>query len=206
MYPYEQLIYDSLFGSSNLDTPFKAKHLFVVKATGLGITEMCLRLMIWLCLRDDSYRNSQMCIVTGPNQDIAIKLVKKMKAMFEKHNVLFDSKETVLELNGCRIEAYPLENPKWILLDEADFFRKNEQEDIRHVAERYIGKSNPFIVMISTPNRPEGLFQKLEKEPESTCIYKSLRLDWTYRIDTIYTTEEIEKAKRSPSWEREYNL
>ena len=32
-----------------------------------------------------------------------------------------------------------LDNPKFILLDEADFFRKNEQEDVRHVSERYIG-------------------------------------------------------------------
>jgi hypothetical protein len=39
-----------------------------------------------------------------------------------------------LELNGCRIEAYPSNH---ILLDEADFFRKGEQEDVRHVSERY---------------------------------------------------------------------
>jgi thymidine kinase len=34
-----------------------------------------------------------------------------------------------------------LTNPKFILLDEADFFRKSEQEDVRHVSERYIAKS-----------------------------------------------------------------
>ena len=37
---------------------------------GLGVTEFILRLMAWLCLRNNDYRNSQMCIVTGPNQDI----------------------------------------------------------------------------------------------------------------------------------------
>ena len=36
------------------------------------------------------------------------------------------------------------------LLDEADFFRKAEQEDVRHVTERYIAKSFPFKVMVST--------------------------------------------------------
>jgi hypothetical protein len=71
-----------------------------------------------------------------------------MKGLFEsKLGVTFDSKETVLELNGCTIEAYPsnhidayraLDNPKFILLDEADFFRKGEQEDVRHVSERTI--------------------------------------------------------------------
>jgi hypothetical protein len=39
--------------------------------------------MAWLCVRDDDYKESQMCIVTGPNQDIAIKLIKGMKALFE---------------------------------------------------------------------------------------------------------------------------
>jgi hypothetical protein len=30
-----------------------------------------------------------MCIVTGLNQDISIKLIKRMKTLFEPHNVLF---------------------------------------------------------------------------------------------------------------------
>ena len=143
-------------------------------------------------------------------------LIKRLKAIFEnKLGILFENKETVIELNGCSIEAYPsnhldsyraLENPKFILLDEADFWRKSDQQDVRHVSERYIGKSNPFIVMVSTPNAPNGLFEKIEKEPEETCIYKRLLLDYSYGLDKIYTREEIEKAKASPSFEREYNL
>ena len=42
-----------------------------------------LRFMAWLCLRNDDYRNSQMVIVTGPNQELAIKLIKRIKALFE---------------------------------------------------------------------------------------------------------------------------
>jgi Terminase RNaseH-like domain len=113
------------------------------------------------------------------------------------------------------LEAYPsnhidayraLDNPKFILIDEGDFFRKGEQEDVRHVSERYIAKSGPYIVMVSTPNAPDGLFERIEKEPEEMCIYKRLFLDYTYGIGKIYTAEEIEKAKQSPSFEREYNL
>ena len=92
------------------------------------------------------------------------------------------------------------------MVEEADFFRKGEQEDVRHVSERYIAKSDPYIVMVSTPNGPDGLFEKIEKEPEETCIYKRLLLDYTYGLDRIYTRQEIEKAKASPSFEREYNL
>ena len=99
-----------------------------------------------------------------------------------------------------------LENPKFILIDEGDFFRKSEQEDVRFVTERYIGKSDPYIVMVSTPNAPNGLFEKIEKEPENSCIYKRLKMDYTYGLNKIYAKEEIDKAKKSPSFGREYDL
>ena len=86
-----------------------------------------------------------MVIITGPNQELAIKLIKRLKGLFEPHGITFDSKETVISLNGCSIEAYPsnhidafrsLTNPKFILIDEGDFFRKGEQEEVRHGAAR----------------------------------------------------------------------
>ena len=207
LFDYQKLIFDSLKDY---------KHLWIKKATGLGITEFMLRYMSWLCLRDDKLEDSQMCIVTGPNIDIAIKLINRLKAIFEpKLNIIFQDKETVLRLNRCTIEAFPsnhldayraLDNPKFIFIDEADFFRKSEQEDVRHVSERYIGKSNPYIVMVSTPNAPGGLFEKIEKEPVDTCIYKRLLLDYSFGINKIYTAAEIEEARKSPTFEREYNL
>lgn len=129
-----------------------------------------------------------------------------------KLGIIFQNKETVLELNGCVIEAFPsnhldsfrsLTNPAFLLLDELDFIRKSEQDDVRHVSERYIGKSDPYIVMASTPNAPGGLFEKIQKEPEETCIYRRLFLDYTYGLYRIYTRDEIEKAKKSSSFERE---
>lgn len=188
----------------------------MLRSTGLGITEFFLRVIGWLCTKDDTFEGAQSCIVTGPNIDIAIKLIKRLKAIFEgKLGVTFDNKETVLELNGCQIEAYPsnhidsfraLDNPKFIFIDEGDFFRKSEQDDVRFVSERYIGKSDPYIILVSTPNAPGGLFEKIEKEPESTCIYKRLKMDYTYGIGKIYSKEEIEKQKQSPSFRREYDL
>jgi hypothetical protein len=138
-----------------------------------------------------------------------------MKVLFEPLGITFDSKETVLDLNGCSIEAYPfnhidafrsLTNPKFILLDEGDFMPKFQQDDVRHVSERYITKSDPFIVMVSTPNAPGGLFERIEKESFDTCIYKKVFLDYTYSLDKIYSKTEIDKAKASLSSEREYCL
>ena len=59
---------------------------------------MMFRIMAWLCTRNDDYKNSQMVIVTGPNWDLSIKLMKRLKAIFEpKLNIYFQDKETVLE-------------------------------------------------------------------------------------------------------------
>ena len=60
--------------------------------------------------------------------------------------------------------------------------------------------------MVSTPYAPDGLFDRIEKESEETCIYKRILMDYTYGLDKIYTKVEIEKAKVSPFFEREYNL
>ena len=208
LFDYEQMLFDML--QTN-------KHIWIKKATGLGITEFMLRYMSWLCLKDDSLSNSQMCIVTGPRIELALTLIDRMKDLFRNstYNYGFNTKETVIELNGVHIEAYPshhldsmrgLTNVSFIYLDEADFFPPGQQQDARHVSERYIAKSNPWIVMVSTPNAPDGLFEKIEREPEEICLYRRLYLDYTYGLDRIYTREDIEKAKTSPSFEREYNL
>jgi hypothetical protein len=212
LFDYEQLLYNELQSH---------KHLWIKKATGLGVTEFMLRYMAWLCFNGDSAPKeligSQMCIVTGPRIELAITLIDRMKALFQNrdHNLDFNTKETVIELNGVHIEAYPshhldsmrgLKDVSFIYLDEADFFPPGQQQDARDVSERYIAKSNPWIVMVSTPNAPEGLFERIEKEPEATCLYRRLYLDYTYGLDKIYSKAEIEAARRSPSFEREYNL
>jgi hypothetical protein len=199
LFDYEKLLFDTLQTH---------KHVWIKKATGLGITEFMLRFMVWLCLKDDTLRGSQMCIVTGPRIELAITLINRMKQLFTQRDLIqqFDTKETILQLHGVHIEAYPshhldamrsITNVSFILLDEADFFPPGQQQDARDVSERYIAKSNPWIVMISTPNAPDGLFEKIEREPENTCLYKRLFLDYTYGINKIYTREDSTSTELS---------
>jgi hypothetical protein len=215
LYDYEKLLFDQLF-TNNGSFTFKDKHLWVLKSTGLGITEFFLRVIGWLCVKDDSLKGSQICIVTGPRVELSITLIDRLKAIFyNRLGIIFSNKETVLELNGVKIEVYPshhldamrgLANVSFILLDEADFFPPGQQQDARDISERYIGKSNPFIVMASTPSAPNSLFYRIEHETEQECIYQRLKLDYTYGLDKIYSKEEIEKQKQSPSVKREYDL
>ena len=178
-----------------------------------------LRIIGWLCTSTELYKNSisQMVIVTGPNQDLAIKLIKRLKAIFErKLGLTFNNKETVLELNGGdtglsfpsgNIDSFrSLTSPTFILLDESDFWISDEVDEVRDVVERYIGISDPYIVMVSNPNAPNGLFDRIEREPEDTCLYKRVKLDYTYGLNKIYTEAEIENAKHSPSFKREYQV
>jgi hypothetical protein len=84
--------------------------------------------------------------------------------------------------------------------------KKSASRIVKRQISIFIFSTFPWIVMVSTPNSPEGLFERIEKEPESTCPYRRLFLDYTYGLGKIYSEEEIVAAKQSPSFEREYNL
>ncbi len=73
MFDYEKEVYVNLQGS---------KYLWIKKATGLGITEFMLRYIVWLCLKDNNLRGSQICIVTGPRIELAITVIDRMKGLF----------------------------------------------------------------------------------------------------------------------------
>jgi hypothetical protein len=82
LYDYEKIIFDTLIASpfdtknGNIKSS-NNKHVWIKKATGLGVSEFMLRFMAWLCLRDNALLGSQMCIVTGPRIDLAIALIDR---------------------------------------------------------------------------------------------------------------------------------
>lgn len=208
IFDYERLIYDALI---------QHKRVWIKKATGLGVTEFMLRFMAWLAFsrQDNVNLYSNFAIVTGPRIDLAIDLISRLKALFQNCAITFEDKNTVVNLGRVQIEAFPshhldsmrgLTDVKFIFLDEADFFPKGQQQDARDVSERYIGKSDAMIAMVSTPNAPDGLFARIEQEKALDTIYHRLVLGYQVGLGTIYTNQDIERARRSPSFEREYNL
>jgi hypothetical protein len=104
LYDYQRMIFDSLV-TQNGNTSSYSKHLWIKKATGLGISEFMLRFMAWLCLKNNALSGSQMCIVIGPRIDLAIALIDKMKRLFagsSKGLITFDTKENLLKMNLMR--------------------------------------------------------------------------------------------------------
>ena len=197
------------------------KKVWIKKSTGLGITEYFTRWISWNCLKDDTWKDTQVdvsaVIITGANQDLTNKVIGRIKNLF---NVEFKTKESLVILNGCKIEAFPTNhlsparglNPKIVLLDEADFFPNRYQDEARTVAERYIPKTNPYIAMVSTPNLPGGLFQRMEgeyellSEKDKEDFYVMKHLDYTVGVNKVFDPENIRVAKLSPSFGREYQL
>ncbi len=204
MFDYEELIYNV----------YETRpYVMVKKATGLGLSTFTLRYLAWKCLKDDSLKGTSICILTGPRLELSVSLIDRIKAQFL--DMPFDGAKTEVTLNGVPIQAYPshhlssmrgIERPSYIFLDEADFWHRSEQDEARVISERYIGKSDVHIIMVSTPGEPSGLFQTIEQEPADSCIYHRIFLDWRYGYGKIFTLEDIERARKSPSWEREYCL
>jgi hypothetical protein len=66
--------------------------------------------MMHLACRDNSLRGSQMAIVSGNSSLLSIGLVDRCKKLFwnEQTNegIRFDTKESVLEINGVRLESF----------------------------------------------------------------------------------------------------
>lgn len=223
IFDYEVQVYRALFEDDYLNSkshdklayPSKLKHVAVLKASGLGISELCLRLIAWLCLRNDELSGTQILVFTGPRLELAVSLINRLKDLFKPHGITFTDKETACNLNGVRIEVFPsrhadsargLPNVSLIFADECSFFPDHEKDNVMDIMLRNVPKSNPYLIAVSTPNKSGDLMEQIMKEPIETSPFKKLWLDWTYGADKIYTRKEIEKVKDTRSFEREFCL
>ena len=128
-------------------------------------------------------------------------------------NVVFDSKYTELWINKTWIKVMPTKNIKdvrgymdvaYLFIDEADHFDKSIQEELEPAITAYEEKSKGKTIMASTPNAPDGLFERIEKDPNSK--YKKLFLGYELGLGKIYDPEYIAQKKLEPEFESEYNL
>jgi hypothetical protein len=223
LYEYEHKIFKELMkprpaATASIVERQQHKHLACLKATGLGITEFVLRWISWMCVRNDDLKGQRVTIVTGPNVALAITLIKRMKELFlqnEDYPVVFEGKETEVIINGVEIRAYPshhldamrgLTNVCIVFQDEAAFFELSQASDAVDVSHRYIAKSDPYLIVVSTPNRPGDMLAQITEQSEESCIYKRFYLPYTVGEGNIYSAKDIEIAKRSTSFEKEYNL
>jgi len=205
LFDYEESLED------NLKTN---KLIWILKSTGLGISEFFLRWMSWKALTDESIFGSRMLIIVGPNEELAKLMIERIKKLFDdKREFIIRATDYEIEFSFVTIEAKQsnhidssrsYEDISIFYGDEACFFLKRDDSVVRTVAERYIGKSNPYIIWVSTPGMPKGFFYDISQEKETK--YKRIELPYTVGLDKIYDTELIELAKKTRGFQSEYNL
>lgn len=217
-YPYEEEWFRALF-ERNFANPLKHikkwKHVMVKKATGMGFTDFLVYVMIYLpCAYPHLFKDSQMAIVTGINMTTAKRIMRRMKTLiWNKLRLRVDSNDRILDLNGCLIECFPaikpdtyraLDNCKFILYDEMDFCPISLIEEVRDAIERYFGKSDPWVVLGSTANEPDGMMERLEKQTEEECMYKRIYSLVDKGRGYIFSERDLDVARESDSYPREY--
>ncbi|HEY1248915.1 MAG TPA: hypothetical protein VGE97_08010 [Nitrososphaera sp.] len=205
IFDYQMSWFDTLM------TDTGSKYFWLKKSTGIGATTFFLRWMTWLATCNDGMKANEMAIVVGPNIDLAVGLMNKIRQLFIPHGIVLDSKQTEITINDCMIKAYPSNHLdamrsrmdlKVIFSDESDFYEPGERAILHDVIERYIARSDPWIILVSTPAGPDGLFAQMEAEEHS--IYQRVKIDYRAGLGKIYSHEEIEHVRKSPSFAREY--
>lgn len=219
MYPYEKMLFDDFMRSWReevFDDGQKYRFFAILKATGLGMTEFTVRLMCWLATSTDQFRGKRFGIIAGIRQEIVDEIMDRLVGLFIRFPFLGVRRiKNKINLNGVMVEGYPAQNAlslrsyanfAFILVDEADFFRKSLQKEVRTGVERYIAKSNPFVYFVSTPDKPNGMFYEIFSQPQSETFYKQYRLDYKVGEGLIFTKQQIEEQKKSEFFAREYEL
>jgi len=100
MFDYEMQLVNALDNS---------KSVFVKKARGLGITEILLRYMAWLCVKDNTYNNCRFHIVTGPRINLAEELIDRIHGLFmNKLGIDCKTVGPIIYVNNVTIQAEDL--------------------------------------------------------------------------------------------------
>ena len=177
------------------------------------MTELILRFLAWKILVNNELEHKNIFVVSGTHLVHAHDVKERMQNLFRNKFPLLqlESKFTDLWIKNTNIKIFPSRNSKdlrgytdvaYLFLDEADYWLDSEVSELLHAITRYEEKSNCTTIMVSTPNRPDGLFQSIEKDPNSK--YHKIILDYIVGLGKIYDPAEIEKKKLEPEFPREY--
>ena len=210
LYDYEHEIYDAL------ET---GKHVWVKKSRGIGVTEFVLRYLTWKIVSSHKLDSKNVFIVSGTKEEHANELKIRLEKLFDRVYPLLNlkSKYTELWINETKIKVFPSMNVKsmrgyvdvsHIFVDESDFFEPLAQNELEFVIKSYEEKSRGQIVMVSTPNRPDGLFAGIENDDRfGTDFFIKLKLDYKRGLGKIYDDEFIKREMSNDAYfQREYNL
>jgi len=219
-YKYEQEIIEHL-EQGKFDSA--KKMICVYKATGLGLTELTLMWILFKCCTDDFFqKNEDVVIFTGPNIELAKKLIERLKQFANDRVDYEDHGMYKIQIGKANIQVYPSNNidavrgiPRvsCVFGDEAAFFTGlKDDKPIRVVGERYRGKSDSYVIWVSTAGDfATGFFYEIKEEPEAMCQYKRFEMYEDRGLEkdsitgtSIFSNEFIDEARKLPSFPQEF--
>lgn len=129
-----------------------------------------------------------------------------MENLFRKNfpHLKLESRFTDLWIKNTNVRIFPSRNTKdlrgytdvsYLFIDESDYFEDSVNSELLHEITRYEEKINCTTIMASTPNKPDGLFASIEKDPNSK--YHKVILTYEVGLNKIYDPLEIEKKTRT---------
>ena len=147
---------------------------------------MLLRYLVWKILVNNDLEYKNIFIVSGTHVRHANDVKVKMEALFQQKFpfLKLESRFTDLWIKNTNIKIFPSRNVKdlrgymdvsYLFIDEADYFEPSVNSELLHAITRYEEKSDCTTIMTSTPNRPGGLFETIQKDPNSK--YEKIILD-----------------------------
>src|SRR3990172_7358916 len=195
------------------------RRVIVNKFTGAGGTEMIPRIFLEMMLTDE-LPFKQFAIVNGLmmkfNEQVIQDRVKNIITTKHPELIRYAVKDTIELQNGTYFRGYPTDHIDTIrgqddimgiFIDEAAFFHLNDQQELRTAIERYILKTNPYIIWLSTPNGQQGAFYNIWSDAiKQQNDYVPIIIPYSEGIEChLLDSIEIEKKKRDRYFSQEYN-
>jgi hypothetical protein len=179
----------------------------------IGVTTYLIRYLAWKISSSSQLDHRSIFIISGTREVFANFIKEKMASLFKRNFPMMNlyTKYIEMVLKNTWIKVFLTTATKdirgyfeaaYIWADEASFFPDSVQDELISVRKPYQTKSNCKIILSSTPNKPNVLMNRLKGTPR----YFKLRLPYDYGLGKIYSKEDIDKAKQSVSFEREFNL
>lgn len=162
------------------------QNIWCKKARGIGATTFLTRYFAWQAVSSNHLKGKSIFIIAGTREEFANVIKKKIEKLFEGkyEHLVRDSKYTECYINDVWLKVFPTKNigdargytdVSYLFIDEADFFKPAEQEELKYVIKAYEEKSNNKMILVSTAGPSGGLFETIENDPKSD-FYKHYML------------------------------
>lgn len=213
IFGWQKEIFDALWDSKR-NIP-NHKLLAILKARGIGASEILMRYALWRILRNDEMQGKNVAVITGIRENLSLELLNRFRNLLPNFDWETGPSSNVAEINGCRVIGYPskrtkdlrgLTDCKLAIADEFAFFDPVDQQQILPVLEAFRQKSDCQVILLSTPGPLNDVYHKLFSEPVDQCRYHRIYIPWQKMYDTLLSESELQEAKKQPNFPQEFEL